>query len=310
MNKPFIIMKNQTFLALLLIIISLNALGQHSSDDFFERLHKGKSQPDRGIFVNMKLGMTEIMNTSLTELDGDWAIDRDLGYSFNIGFNHRFRNLLAYGFGIGISSYSMNIASRGEITKIIPNQLDCSDDQSTAQRTYDAIMHYSSLRQNTKLTFIDIPVFIDFGNINYDRIGFYLNTGITASFPIFDHFSASGDYRQVGYYEYFDIYLPQLPGLFRFDDELYTGESHYELSPFVVSAHISLGITYPLLGGLILSVGPVFNHSVIDIAKPSNNSNIEYWNDFNHLLELDSQASKWFLGLEVRIQYSRGVFYR
>lgn len=302
-------MKNSKLLLFLFLCMTVfNTFGQHSSGDFFERLHANVSQPDRGFFVNIQLGSSEIMNADLNKSDNSWAINRQLGYSFDFGFNYRLRNLLAAGIGLGMSSYSMNITSADVITRVISDQLDNSAG-SEAQRRYDAIMEYHSLSQNTTLTYLNIPVFVEFGNLNYDRMGFYIRTSLNASIPIADQFSASGDYTQTGYYEYFSTFLPQIPGLFVFEEALYSGESHYELNPLILTAGLSVGVTFPLAGGIMMSMGPVFSHSLIDIAQPTNFSNKAYWNDFNHLLELDSNASTLFFGMQVRFQYSSGVFF-
>lgn len=309
--------KVMVFLWLLAMVLSFSTKGQMGSDrfygrkeeDFFKRLTSDVRQPDVSYYIDMKGGLSELQNDQFNIMAHDWSLNREIGYSINAGVIYRLRNLLAVGFGLGVNSYNMSIANVNTINRTIEGQIDNSD-SGPEHSTYSARMEYLSIKQNTSLIYLNIPVFLEFGNTNYGKTAFYIKAGLNTSIPLSKSFSASGEYTQSGWYPAFNVELPAIPGLFAFDSELYTGNTFFELNPIVLSAEIAAGVSFPLFGGLIISLGPVFNQSIIDIAKPTSNSNTDYWNDFNHLLELDAKATKRFMGLEIRVQYSSGVFFR
>lgn len=300
--------KSVCFLAILLLI-SFMAKAQHGNS-FFSRLYFGNTLPDQMIYLSMNGGMSAIANESISNVTTDWTKREQFGYGLYAGYMHRIQPLLSIGAGLGVQQYGMDIRANSDFMRIIEGEKDNSDLTSFENHNkYDALITYVDISQKTSLTFLNLPIFIMFSNISYNTWGFFVKTGLCVSFPMSDSFEANGDYTQKGKYHAFGgVVLPDIHGLYAFSENLYTGATHYELNKVGLSAVISAGITLPVRGidGLIISLGPTFNRSLIPVAKAGETSNLDYHNDFNYLLEKDDGGRTSLLGINFMLSYGIG----
>jgi len=267
--------------------------------------------PKNSYFLDIQAGMSSLYNKDIYKSDS-WDPKSDVGYQFHVGYLRRFEALnymLSCGVGVGISSYGMKLTSNDTIIKDdITGQIDKSTDKESFKE-YTAKMKYFGISENTRLTYLDIPVFVEFGNESTNKIGFFVKVGLKLSFNISSGFEGEGNYIQTGYYEEYNIELPALPGLFVFDDQLYSGSKNYSVNPINVSAAVSGGITIPLTRRWILTFGPTYETGLTGINSSSDKSDTDYWSNFNHLLETSSgNTFTRAIGLEIGIHNIRSIF--
>lgn len=302
-------MRKVIFFLTVLLLSSFMLKAQLPGETFFSRLYFGQTLPDQLFYISVDGGMSKISNDNVFNAT-NWSQSGQFGYGLDAGYIHRIRPLFALGAGLGIQTYDMEIHAESDFMRIIEGQIDNSDPIPLENHNeYDALITYKDISQRTSLTFLNIPVFVMFSNINYDNWGFYIKTGLAISFPLNDSFEASGDYTQQGKYHAFGgLVLPDIPGLYDFSEELYTDARHYELNSMGVSAMMSAGITLPISGidGLIISLGPTYSRSFISVAEAGATSNLEYHNDFNYLLESDGGARTSLWGVNLKLSYGIG----
>lgn len=303
-------MKKAVSLLAILFLSSFLLKAQAPGQTFFSRLYFGQTLPDQMIYFSIDSGMSGIVNANVSEVT-DWSKREQFGFGFDAGYIKRIRPLFSVGGGLGIQRYGMDIHAKSDFLRIIEGQIDNSDPVSFEYHNqYDALITYENISQQTTLTFLNIPIFIMFSNISYDKWGFFIKTGLAVSFPLSDTFQADGYYTQEGKYGAFGgLILPDIPGLYAFSEDLYTGAKHYEIKSLGLSGMISFGITLPLSGldGLIISLGPTYNRSIISVAEAGGSSNTDYHNDFNYLLEANGGGATTRLwGIQLQLSYGIG----
>lgn len=164
--------------------------------------------------------------------------------------------------------------------------------------------------ENTRVTYLDVPVFIEFGNPNIDKIGYYLRLGVKVSIPVADNFSGNGNYTVKGFYPDYNVELVNIPELgFVLNDQMYTGNTNYELNSINISGLISGGVTFALSNSMILRAGAYYDYGFSDISKESTLGDQDRQIDVSHILENNESATyiRGF-GFEVGIVLVKGVF--
>lgn len=271
-----------------------------------------RDQPIRSYFIDLQGGLSSLYNKDINQSD-DWETQGVMGFQVHIGYQKRsegMNHLLAYGAGIGISTYGAQLNSKSTLSREVSGQVDHSTDPSS-YKNYTAKLTYSGITEKTKLTYLDIPVFVELGNQSLNKVGYFLKLGVKFSYNIIDTFEGQGNYDQKCYYPEYDLELPasDLPGLFQFEGNLYNGQTNYALNKFNVTGSVSGGITFPLASNLIVIAGPRIELGLLGINADSDKSDPEYWSNFNHYLE--TSGAKTFtraFGLEIGIHKVLSIF--
>lgn len=246
--------------------------------------------PVWGYYVTGSLGYSTISNSNL---DGVWAPEGGAGYLFGAGY---FRSVSPYVrilAGLDISSTSAKIET-GE---------SFMDDYGTYDIDGSKYQEYIEVKSSEKISpvYVSIPVTIEFGNINTDRIGFYFDLGFRFSYLVNSGYEKTGDYITKGEYNdgKYIITLEDVPELGFYGDR--RGENGNanergifhpttELSKTNLSLKAGLGISIPISSNIIFKGGIATHFGLVDISNSTNvvNSNIERITD-----EVNDMRSKY-----------------
>lgn len=220
--------------------------------------------PIWGYTINASIGYSNIVNSNL---EGVWAPDGGIGYSFGAGY---FRSLSPYFkliAGMDISSISARIET-GDYYEDLYIVEDIDNDE------YQESIHVLS-SENSSPFYFSIPVLLEVGNPNMDRLGFYLDLGVGFSFLLNSAYEKRGDYITNGTYSQFgdeELVLENVPELGFYgnlgDDETVRGTFNptAELSKTNIVFHGGVGITIPISGNVIFKGGLVTHLGMTDIA--------------------------------------------
>jgi len=230
----------------------------------------------KALYINVTPSQSFIYNSDIFS-DDTWEITKGFGINFEVGYLFKINNIFGFGFGLGTSSYSTEIKSSPFSFNVQDYDID--------NDSYDKRMEFSGLSEKTLINYLDIPVFLEFSNLNIDKLGFYGRVGVKVSLPYSNSLTASGNATYSGYYAQYHVLLENIPELGFTDSPVYNNAG-IDLNTVNVSANISAGITYPVSNYLIIKVGANGTMGLMEISakKAVNYEKTKYDGSYNKLL--------------------------
>lgn len=259
----------------------------------------------KSLFFDVHLGSSSLYNKDIR--NSDWTNKSQLGYQVEFGYTKRLRinkvKIFSYGIGLGLSSYSHEISADSRYDTI--HTMDGIN--VTPRDPVEFRVKYLSVSEKTNLKFVDVPVFIEIGNVNAKEIGYYVRLGVKVSFPISDKFDGKGNCSIKDFYEKYGVELDPVASnaINPYNEQLYSGLKNYELNSYNLSGLIAAGVSLPVVEKKwIIRLGASYIHGFTDITKTSNLTDNMIQTDVNHILENDKSPTQTrSLGVEIGFQY-------
>lgn len=259
------------------------------------------SYTSKGIYLNLIPSSSAIVNSDIFK-DDTWDVSKGFGVNFEVGYLTKFNKTVGIGFGLGYSSFSTELKS---------NPLDYNvPDTDVDGDAYSKEITTSEITEKTKSSYFDIPIFLELGNTNIDKIGFYGRIGFKISFPVSKTFTSSGSANYEGYYSQYYVTLYEIEELNFTQSGIYE-DTKMSLEPVNISALISAGITFPLSSYFILRVGGNANFGLLEISsqKAEDYDNTRYDGNYNKLLENpNAKTSTRSYGVEIGLIYNLRLY--
>jgi len=261
------------------------------------------SYTDKAFYVNLTPSSTAIVNKDILD-NGTWTIKNGIEFNLEFGYFMKLSQIMSLGAGLGFSSYTTEISSS-------PQQYPNPDTTDIDGDTYTPLIETTEITEKVSLRYLDIPLFIEFSNININKIGFYGRLGVKLSFPLSKTLNGSGYYSQEGYYQKYHVMLHDIPELgFTSDEQIYKGEE-MALKPMNVSALLSAGITYPLSNHLIIRLGANANVGLLEVSnkKADDFEQTEFTGPYSKLLDnKNATTTTRSFGVEIGLIYNLSLY--
>lgn len=257
-----------------------------------------QSYPSKALYLNLSPNYSRIYNKEIYN-DKLWQINGGIGYSFEFGYLMKFKQFIGLGIGLGLSSYQTEISLNSYNTSL-PPATDIDGDNFTEN------IEVSDLIQKTKLSYIDLPIYLEFGNPNTYKINFYGKIGVKFSYPVLYDFNSSGNISNQGYYPQWYVLLYNIPELGFANDQPIVTSGETEINPLNISAFLSLGMTIPASDYFIFKIGANINYGLTEISadKFSDGDAVKYSGSYNSLLmEHGGSTIAQSVGIEIGIIY-------
>ena len=261
--------------------------------------------PNKAIFLNFTPGYSRIYNKDIY-IDEYWDAKGGFGYNAELGYIFKLKPIVAFGIGLGLSSYQATLRV-DTYTEQMQNFIDIDGDilSDYSQTLFDIF-------QKTTIKYFDLPIFIEIGNPNIDRVGYYAKIGVKLSLPLSDSYLSHGHLSSSGYYEIYSCFVEGVDAheLGLFDNYSIDKPWENDLKSFNVSAIASAGISLPLSNLFILKFGANINLGLTEISaeKESNFENMKYNGDYNSLLvNPNNKTTVQSCGIEVGLIYVLSV---
>ncbi|MFH1119805.1 MAG: outer membrane beta-barrel protein [Bacteroidota bacterium] len=215
-------------------------------------------------FLNVNAGSSYLHNKDIK--NSDWVIKTNLGYQAEFGYSNRFSDLFSYGIGIGFSSYPSEISAKSLTDTLNGMDFEGVQPNDPVERR----ISYRDVNEKTTIMYIEVPVFLEIGNTNYDKAGFFLQVGARISYPVMNSLDGSGNYDIRGYYPDYDTEITGVPELGYVEEEqLFTGEQELKLNPYNISGTVAGGFSFPMSEKLIIRLSASYVHGFTDISGES-----------------------------------------
>ncbi|MDR2010208.1 MAG: hypothetical protein LBQ22_06980 [Bacteroidales bacterium] len=176
-------------------------------------------------------------------------------------------SILAIGGGLGISFLKKTVFFDNYSETI-------TDIYDADNKLFTANLLYNNIEESVFLTYLDIPLYLEFGRPNKKKISGWFQIGLKTSILLTKKISGSGFYTSKGYYPDWDIELYNIPELgFYTGGDSYT-EPEYKLSTVVLWGTASGGIIFPFSNWVdnfirhtMLRIGAGLDYSLTKISK-------------------------------------------
>ncbi|MBW6459065.1 MAG: outer membrane beta-barrel protein [Bacteroidales bacterium] len=256
-----------------------------------------KGYPRKSLFVNLSADYSRLYNKTIYN-DSPWNAQGGLGYSFEAGYLMRLRKSVSLGFGAGLSSYYSEIKMDSYQTTY--PTLDVDGD------SYTEFIQANGLVESTRITTLDIPVFLELGNANTSKVSYYVRLGVKISTPVAYNFTHSGSMSVSGNYAQYFVRLEGIPELGFVDNAPVIKSSEYDLNPVNLSVLLAGGITIPVSDYIIFKLGADLNYGLMNISSYEQEVSKDpgFINIYNNLLTEPNSKTIWqSVGFEFGIIY-------
>lgn len=209
----------------------------------------------QGLYIDVSTGISAIKNSNLSS--DIWKSKSNLGYSFNMGVFRSISSWIKIKLGVGFSSYSADLTGDGEIQS--PQFEDIDND------IYFESLTLSNVDYNINPMYLTVPLVIELGNPNINKIGYYVDFGFEYAYLINENKSTSGSYTTKGTYPEWGVTIENVPELGFYSARDLDSEWSIQKNNYSVKG--GAGITIPLSGIVIFKIGVTGYLGLKDISN-------------------------------------------
>ena len=275
------------------------------------------------IVLNAGYGWSSISNDWPDELKENFYKNSGSAWQFSVHFRKQFMKeaaindrvfdvptAVAFGAGIGLSHYKKSIGF-----KSFEEQLDETDKDGD---NYKAHLIYSDVTEELGLTYLDIPLYLEFGKPSMTKFQPYARIGLKGSLLISNNPSRAGSFSSTGHYnrvdgKTVDVILFDISDLefannrdFAYDKKT---APELNLNSFVLWSTVAAGVNIPLsspdkdvLRNIILRLGVKWDYSLMPVSSNIENESVfkksQYWLKQSNILREGGNHLQFF-GLEM-----------
>jgi len=222
------------------------------------------------------------------------------GGGINIAFDavYYFSPSIGISFGAGLNPYSSEVNLSSYTTDF--SAVDSENE------SYEMQIEGRSITETQKISFLSIPILLALRIPAGDKLGFYVNAGISAEIPIVKTYDGNGIFSYDGYYPAYPVTLEDIPA-HGFPSDLRTEVSdQLEIKSFNAALAASGGLFYYLNKSIQLSLGVHFTRALSNISNYPDNSNFRLTtqaDELKSIMEGSSKTGIQAVGLSLGLKY-------
>jgi hypothetical protein len=252
-----------------------------------------------GLFIGIGLGpsLSQIVNTgtlSVSELvsgkKNSFFGSVEIGYFFSKYF--------------GLSSgISFNLFSSQLTLNSFQNNVNSFDSEN---ELYELRVSGSDIREQQKIGYLSIPLFLNLRLPFGKTVGFFLQPGVNLAIPLIKTFQSIGTFTYKGYYPAYNVLLENLPDYGLSPDLSSETEGNLELNPTSFNAVISAGWDFFIQKKFQIAIVASYEKSLSGISKYSAPDNFQLStgvNQINSLMGGSSNTTAQSLGIKIIFRY-------
>lgn len=205
-----------------------------------------RTRPEQSVYGNFSIGQSAVYDqrsVNLSQLYDGYDVSNTAGVRIEAGYIKRFRPLLSYGVGLGYSNFSSQV-----------KDLDFSGRDLFNHTGSLSGVDFKGVNEKLDVSLIDVPFFLEFGNTNIDKWGYYAKAGLSLGFLSANRFLASGQFVKDGV-----------------ATDLYAADYEPDLNSFQLSAILGAGISRALsrygTSPWMLRAGVYYQAGITNVVK-------------------------------------------
>jgi len=255
------------------------------------------SRPELFIGINVGSSRTHINNRgiqSVSELSS--VIRNSFSGSFESGYS--FSKSIGLSIGLGFDSYKTDLSLNTYANKF--NSIDSENE------SYERRIAGTDIKEIQTISFLNLPLCIDFQLPVSSRFGFFLQTGISFSIPMSKKYNSSGTFTYTGFYPAYNALLQDLPAYGFVSNTEIKSDGSLELKTFNIDGMANAGFQYLIRNKIRIALGIHYNRSLSNISKYSSPDSFQLSSDINQINSMMGGSSKvtaQSIGLRLSFRY-------
>jgi hypothetical protein len=254
---------------------------------------------EKQLFLGLSLSpaQTEIANT-YTSTIALAKSNKKFAFFGTIDIGYFFSKYFEVSSGIGFSSYSTDLSLDS-----YTNAFDTTDSENDV---YNRRISGSDIKETQKLSFINIPLSIDFQLPLTSTLGFYIQAGIDFSIPVQKSYSSSGTFSYSGYYQAYHVLIENVPY------EGFLSANRNNVNGVLVTKSLcqelltSAGFRYTVKNKFQISLGGFYNKMLSDLSDNSAANSFRLSsvpNQMKSMMQGSSKVTASSLGLKISLSF-------
>ncbi len=259
------------------------------------RVYENKDKLYIGILLTPQ--QTSIQNDGFSN-----SLTLTKGNSINISVEgaYYFSKFAGISFGAGYNPYSSELSlSRYEVDF-------SATDSDTPPENYEMQIDGKSITEIQNISFLSIPVSLALRVPAGNKVGFFINAGVSAEIPMVKTYDGSGTFTYDGYYAVYPVTLHNLPE-YGFASDLPTKVSEeLDIKSFNAALSASGGIYFYLGTSFQIALGAHFSKSLSGISNYTSDNDFYLTtkaNELNSIMEGTSKTGIQAMGISLGLRY-------
>jgi hypothetical protein len=218
--------------------------------------------------------------------------------SGSIDLGYQFSEIIGISTGLVYSTNSAELYLSSYVNKF--NTTDSENE------TYERRISGSAIREIQKISFLSLPLCINFQFPFTKRFGMFIQAGVNFSFPVSNTYISNGTFTYKGYYPAYNVVLQDLPAYGFASDTTTNYKSKIEVKSPVISGLGMAGFQYFITEKLQLALGANYCRSLLNISKYDSPRTFQLSSDINQINSMmggSRTAGTQNVGLRLSFRY-------
>ena len=246
---------------------------------------------------NVLLLNTRIVNNgseSITPLNVSAA--KSPGSSFEAGY--QFSKWFSLSSGVGYSSLMTNLS--------LETYSYSYDTVDSEKQTYNRIIDGTTMEETQRISFLNIPLLINFQVSVKSKFGLYLQSGMNFSIPVKTTYLSSGIFSYSGFYPAYNVLITDIPYEDIKSNVKVEKEGNLKVKNICPELITSAGLWFVIRNKLHFSLGCNYNRMLTDISDYPAVSNFRLSTRTDHIrsfMEGSEKISASSVGIKISVRY-------
>jgi hypothetical protein len=247
--------------------------------------------------INIGTTNTHIINRGIQSIsDLSSKIRYSFSGSFELGYS--FSKSIGLSIGLGSDSYKTDLS-----LNTYANKFNSTDSEN---ESYERRIAGSDIKEIQTISFLILPICIDFQLPLSTRFGFFLQTGISFSIPLSKKYNSSGTFTYTGFYPAYNVLLQDLPAYGFVSNAEIESDGNLEVKTINIDAMARTGLQYLIGNKIRIALGIQYNRSLSNISKYSSTEKFQLSSDIsqiNSMMGGSSKVTAQSIGLRLSFRY-------
>jgi hypothetical protein len=249
------------------------------------------------IGVSAGPSMNQIVNKGILSI-ADLKTNKKISYSGSIELGYFFSGNIGISTGIGYNSFDSELSLTS-----YSNKFNATDSEN---EPYERRITGSDIKESQNISYLSLPLCINFQVPVGSRFGFYFNTGINLSIPMSKDYSSGGTFSFSGYYTAYNVLLQNLPDYGFPENSPVNTNGNLELKSLNIEALAGAGLQLFISKKSQFAIGAVYGRSLSTISNYPAADQFQIASDIDRINSMMGGSSKAIaesIGLRLTFRY-------